>query len=212
VAPSERQSRFSGFVSTDAQDPEFVQHVLPIIRGFLAVLDRAGVNPLAGEPQFNKVQIHHGPNGMGCRFLIGDSWTATVYTGRKFSGVMHFGERGPDNPFGAISDGNTNALSRLSERAIKMPRAEAERMIDHISDAFGVDRSWFEKPDVHPEQMFQYDLGMYTVRYRKKGTDPINGLNYPITFSIRATSPTTAVLAMYSYSGEGGIAPQPVVK
>ena len=44
-----------------------------------------------------------------------------------------------------------------------------------------------------------------TVQYRKKGSDPINGLNYPITFSIRATSPTTAVLVMYSYSGQGGI-------
>jgi len=190
------------FVWTDAQDPEFVQHVLPIVREFFATLDRAGVNPLKGELQFNKVQMHHGRNGTACRFLIGDTWTTTVYTGKKFSGVMHFGERGPDNPFRAISSANTNALIRLSERAIKMPQAEAEQIIDRISNTFGIDRSKFEKPEIYPEQMFQYDLGMYTAQYRKKGSDPINRANFPVAFSIRATSSTSAVLVMYSDSGE----------
>jgi hypothetical protein len=202
---SGRQSKSSAFVSTDAHDPEFAQNVQPVIRKFFAMLNRAGVNPLKGHMEFNKVQIRYGPNGMGCRFLIGDSWTATTYIGEKFSGVLHFGERGPDNPFRAISDGDTNALMRLAERAIKMPQAEAERIIRHISDSFGIDYSQFEEPEIYPEQMFHYDLGMYTVQYRKKGSDPINRLNYPITFSIRATSPTTAVLVMYSYSGQGGI-------
>ena len=201
VSSSERQSS-SMFVSTDAQDPEFVQHVLPIVREFFATLDRAGVNPLKGELQFNKVQIHRGRNGTTCRFLIGDTWTATVYTGKKFSGVMHFGERGPDNPFRAISGGHTNALSRLSERAIKMQQAEAELIIDRISNTFGIDRSKFEKPEIYPEQMFHYDLGMYTAQYRKRGSSPINRANFPVAFSIRATSSTSAVLVMYSDSGE----------
>ena len=201
ASPSERQSS-SIFVSTDAQDPEFALHVLPIVREFFATLDRAGVNPLKGELRFNKVQMHHGRNGTTCRFLIGDTWTATVYTGKKFSGVMHFGERGPDNPFRAISGAHTNALIRLSERAIKMPQAEAEQIIDRISNSFGIDRSKFEKPEIYPEQMFQYDLGMYTAQYRKKGSDPINRANFPVAFSIRATSSTSAVLVMYSNSGE----------
>jgi hypothetical protein len=204
ASASGRQSK-SAFTSIDAQDPQFAQTVLPVVREFFATLDRAGVNPLHGDLQFNKVQVLHGPNGMTCRFLIGDSWTATTYIGKKFSGVMHFGERGPDNPFRAISHANTNALIRLSERAIKMDPAEAERIISHISDTFSVDYSRFEKPEIYPEQMFDYDLGMYTVQYRKKGSDPINRLNYPITFSIRATSPTTAVLVMYLYNGQGGI-------
>ena len=125
-----------------------------------------------------------------------------MYTGKNFRGVLHFGERGPDNPFGAISNADTNAVIRLSERAIKMPEANATRIIDHVADKFEIDLSEFEKPEVFPEQMFQYDLGMYTVKYRKKGSDPINQLNYPISFSIRATSPTTAVLAMYSAGGD----------
>jgi len=201
AASSERQSS-SRFVSIDAEDPEFVQHVLPVVREFFATLGRAGVNPLTGELQFNKVQIHRGHNGTTCRFLIGDTWTATVYTGKKFSGVMHFGERGPDNPFRAISGANTNALIRLSERAIKMPQAEAEQIIECIANAFAINRNKFERPEIYPEQMFQYDLGMYTAQYRKKGSDPINRINFPITLSIRATSSTGAVLVMYSDSGE----------
>lgn len=205
AAPSRRQPRSSGFVSTDVHDPEFVQRVLPVVREFFATLDRAGVNPIKGELQFNKVQTLRGPNGMTCRFLIGDSWSATTHISEKFSGVMHFGERGPDNPFRAISDANTNALMRLSERAIRMPPEEAERITEHVANTFGVDRSKFEKPEMFPEKMFHYDLGMYTVQYRKKGSDPINQLNYPLSFSVRATSRTTAVLVMYSYSGQGGL-------
>lgn len=134
AAPSERPSRFPGFVSTEAHDPEFVQRVLPVVREFFATLDRA--------------------------------------------------------------------LIRLSERAIKMPQAEAERIIEHVANTFGIDRSKFEKPEIFPEKMFHYDLGIYTVQYRKKGSDPINQLNYPLSFSVRSTSPTTAVLVMYSYSGQ----------
>lgn len=135
---------------------------------------------------------------MDCRFLIGDSWNATFVEAPGYSGIIHFGQRGPDNPFRAISHANTNALIRLSQNAIKMPQAEAERIVHHIADAFGVDRSKYEKPEIYPERMFQYDLGMYTAAYRKKGSDPINQLNYTLDFSIKATSPTTAVLVMYS--------------
>jgi len=202
AAPLGRQSRLSGFVSTDAHDPEFVQRVLPVVREFFATLDRAGVNPIKGELQFNKVQMLRGANGMTCRFLVGDSWSATIHISPKFSGVMHFGERGPDNPFRAISHANTNALIRLSERAIKMPQGEAERITEHVANTFEIDRSKFEKPEIFPEKMFHYDLGMYTIQFRKKGSDPINQQNYPLSFSVRATSPTTAVLVMYSYNGQ----------
>src|SRR5688500_18692164 len=41
---SRRQLEPSGYILTDAQDPEFVGRVLPIVRGFLATLDRAGAN------------------------------------------------------------------------------------------------------------------------------------------------------------------------
>jgi hypothetical protein len=201
IASSERQSN-STFTSTEAENPEFVQHVLPLVREFFAALDRAGANPIKGEPQFNKVQIHHGRNGTTCRLLIGDRWTATTYVGAKFSGILHFGERGPDNPFHAIGGANTNALARLAERAIKISQSEAEQLIERFANMLGIDRNKFEKPEIYPEQMFDYDLGMYTAQFRKKGSDPINRANFPITFSIRATSSTTAVLVMYSNSGE----------
>lgn len=198
AAHSGRQLEPSGYILTDAQDPEFVQRVLPIVRGFFATLDRAGVNPIKGELPFNNVRIRHSPHGMDCRFLIGDSWTATTVESADYTGVIHFGQRGPDNPFRAISHANTNALIRLSRTAIKMPQVEAERIINQIADAFGVDRSKYEKPEIYPEKMLQYDLGMHTVQYRKKGSDPINQLNYTLNFSIKATSPTSAVLVMYS--------------
>jgi len=201
AASSKRQSN-SMFASIDAEDAEFVQQVLPLLRDFFAALDKAEVNPIKGELQFNKVQIHHGRNGTTCRFLIGDSWTATTYVGAGFSGILHFGERGPDNPFRAIGGADTNTLARLAERAIKISQPEAEQIIERIANALGIDRDKFEKPEIYPEQMFDYALGMYTAQYRKKGSDPINRANFPVTFSIRATSSTTAVLVMYSNSGE----------
>jgi hypothetical protein len=197
-----RRVKHSGAIMTDAHDPEFVQRVLPVAREFFATLDRAGVNPVQTDLPFNTVELSEGPNGLRCRFLIGDRWSVAAYVGSSFTGIMHFGERGPDNPYRAISHANTNALKRLSERAIKMPREEAERIINHISSIFGIDTSKFENPRIYPERMFEYDLGMYTTDYRKKGTDPINQLNYPISFSIRATSPTSGVLVMYMNSGE----------
>ncbi|MGI8966231.1 MAG: hypothetical protein ACR2H1_09125 [Limisphaerales bacterium] len=70
--------------------------------------------------------------------------------------------------------------------------------MNRISDAFSVDRFKFERPEIYPKKMFDYDLGIDTIQYRKKGRDPINQLNYRLNFSITATSPTTAVLVMYS--------------
>ena len=61
-----------------------------------------------------------------------------------------------------------------------------------------IDPARYETPEIYPEKMFDYDLGMYTVQYRKKGSDPINQLNYTLDFSIKSTSPTSAVLVMYS--------------
>ena len=42
-------------------------------------------------------------------------------------------------------------------------------------------------------------LGIYSVQYRKKGSDPVNQMNYTRSFSLKATSPTTAVLVSYSH-------------
>jgi hypothetical protein len=200
----EPRSTPSGEILTDRQDPEFTKRVLPIVREFLVSLDRAGVNPIKGELPYSSIRVHHGPNGMTCRFLIGESWSATTYIGVSYSGILHFGERGTNNPFRAISHADTNALIRLSESAIRMPKAEAERIIDRVSDAFQIDRSKSEKPEVYAERMFNYDLGMYSAQYRKKGADPVNQMNYPISFSIRATSPTTAVLVSYLHDGKTG--------
>jgi len=187
-----------GDVLTDAQDPEFVDRVLPGLRKFFATLDRAGVNPLKDKPlSFDKIKISYPPNGITCRFVMNDSWTATYTETPEFSGMMHFGERGADNPFRAISHANTNALIRLSQNAIQMPQSEAEQIINHVSDTLGVDRSRFEKPKIFPLKMLDYDLGMFTARYRLKGSDPLNQFNYRLQLSIRATSPTTAVLVSY---------------
>ena len=187
-----------GDVITDAQDPEFVERVLPGLRRFFATLDRAGVNPLKDKPlAFDKIKISYPPNGLSCQFVMNDSWTAIYDDTPKYSGIMYFGQRGPDNPNRAISHANTNALIRLSQRAIKMPQVEAERIINEITEAFSVNRSQFEKPQIIPVRMFEYDLGMYSVRFRKRGTDPLNGMNYTLRFSIKATSPTNAVLVEY---------------
>ncbi len=59
--------------------------------------------------------------------------------------------------------------------------------------------SKFEKPKMYEEGLFDYRLGIYTVEYRKKGSDPVNGLNYTRGFSLKATSATTAVLVGYSH-------------
>lgn len=80
-------------ILTNAQHPEFAQRVLPVVREFFATLDRAGVNPIAGELAINTVQLKDMPNGLMARFLIGDRWSCMTFTGPTFSGVMHFGER-----------------------------------------------------------------------------------------------------------------------
>ena len=67
------------------------------------------------------------------------------------------------------------------------------------TNSFAVDRAKFEAPQLHEEGLFQYRLGIYTVEYRKKGSNPLNGLNYTRGFSLKATSPTTAVLVSYSH-------------
>lgn len=80
-----------------------------------------------------------------------------------------------------------------------MPQAEVERIANRVTDAFGIDRSKFEKAQIHEEGLFEYRLGIYTAEYRKKGSDPINQLNYTRGFSLKATSPATAVLVSYSH-------------
>ena len=79
-----------------------------------------------------------------------------------------------------------------------MPEPQVWKIANRVADGFGIDPSKFEKPEMYEEGLFEYHLGIYTVRYRKKGSDPINQLNYTRDFSLRATSPTTAVLVSYS--------------
>jgi hypothetical protein len=194
VAPLEQRS-------TNSQDREFTERVLPAFRAFLSTLNRAGVNPFNEPPSsFSAVRFMKTEHAMVCRFLVGEGWAATYLEVPKksFHGITQFGQTGPDNAFRAISHANTNALGRLSQSATKMPEAEAQRILIRIADAFGVDRSKHEKPEIYPEKMFDYDLGLWTAQYRRKGTDPINQLNYAFSFSIKATSPTTAVLAEFT--------------
>jgi hypothetical protein len=172
AASSKRQSN-SMFASIDAEDAEFVQQVLPLLRDFFAALDKAEVNPIKGELQFNKVQIHHGRNGTTCRFLIGDSWTATTYVGAGFSGILHFGERGPDNPFRAIGGANTNTLAPtgLSARS-KSLNLKRSGLLSVSRIQLEIDRDKVEKPEIYPEQMFDYDSWNVHGPISEKGQRP----------------------------------------
>jgi len=186
-------SRFNdlGDKLTDAQDPVFLNQVLPRTREFFATLDRIGVNPLRGELQptsCSKIRIISIPNGIICPFVIGGGWTAEYTQSPLFSGITYFGQRGPDNPIRAISHADTNALLRLSQGAVTMPDAEVWRIATVVADAFRIDPSKFEKPRMYEEGLFEHHLGIYTVEYRKKGSDPINGLNY--TLQLRFSSVT----------------------
>src|SRR6266404_1918598 len=199
---STRATNALGDILTDAQDPEFINNVFPKFREFVGALKRLGVSPFETDVQrgsCSKIRIIHTPNGIITPFVIGDSWTADYTRNGSFEGITHFGQRGADNPYRAISHANTNALRRLSERAITMPEAEVLKIENGVADAFGIDPSQFEKPQMFEEGLFEYHLGIYTVRYRKKGSDPINQLNYTREFSLKATSPTTAVLVSYSH-------------
>jgi hypothetical protein len=199
---SARRTNQLGDSLTDAEDPVFRNQVFPKFRDFVATLDRLGMNPLQGELQpasCSKIRIINIPNGIICPFVIGEGWTADYTENPDFSGITRFGQRGPDNPYRAISHADTNTLRRLSQGAIVMPEAEVWRIAERVADAFGIDRSKFETPQMHEEGLFEYRLGIYTVRYRKKGSDPVNQMNYTREFSLKATSPTTAVLVNYSH-------------
>ena len=74
---------------------------------------------------------------------------------------------------------------------------------NRLADAFEIDRSKFETPEMFEEGLFGNQLGIFTIRYRKKDSDPINQLNYTRSFSLKATSPTTAVLVAYSHLEAG---------
>jgi hypothetical protein len=185
----------------DAQDSEFVNNIFPKVRDFFAALNRLGVSPFESEIQptsCGKIRVIHVPNGTICRFVIGDGWTTTFFENRTNSGMMHFGQRGADNPYRAISHADTTTLGRLSQSAIHMPEAEVRRIANRVAATFGIDPSMFEQPEMHEEGLFEHRLGIYTVRYREKGSDPVNQLNYTREFSLKATSPTTAVLVSYS--------------
>ena len=189
-------------VLTNAQDPVFLNQVFPKVRQFFATLDHLGVDPLQGELEpasCSKIRISDIPNGITCMFLIGDGWAAEYMQNDVFSGVTGFWQRGPDDPMRAISHANTNALRRLSESAILMAKPEAWVIANRVADASGIDRSKFEEPDMYEEALFEYRLGIQTVRYLKKGGDPLNGGDYTRGFSLKATSPTTAVLVAYHH-------------
>jgi hypothetical protein len=186
----------------EAQDPLFLDKILPKLNGFFSTLDGLGVNPLRGALQpdsCGKIRVIHIPDGMICRLVIGDSWTAAYMENSTFSGIVYFGQRGEDDPIRAISHANTNALRRLAQSAVNMPESEVLGIANRVADAFGIDRSKFEKPQMIEEGLFDYHLGIYTVRYRKKGTDPVNQMNYTYSVSLKANSPTTAVLVGYSF-------------
>jgi hypothetical protein len=160
------------------------------------------VNPFQGEikpASCSKIRIIHIPNGIICPFVIGDGWTADYTENSTFSGITHFGQRGPDNPYRAISHAETNTLRRLSQRAVTMSEADVWTIAGRAAGAFGINPANFEKPEMYEEALFEFHLGIYTVRYRNKGSDPINQLNYTRDFSLQATSPTTAVLVRYSH-------------
>jgi len=140
-----------------------------------------------------------GPRGLSCWLVIDDRWTAHYIGTPSFSGITYFGQCGPDDPIRAISHANTNALRRLSQGANKMPESEVWRIVNRVAGAFGVNPAKYEKPRMYEEGRFEYNLGIYTVEYRKKGSDPINGLNYTRSFSLKATSSTTAVLVTYTH-------------
>ena len=198
---SGRATNALGDTLTDAQDPEFVNKVFPKFREFVATLDRLGVSPFQDKispAACSKIRIIQTPNGIICPFVIGDGWTADYTRNGSFEGITHFGQRGPDNPFRAISRADTDALSRLSQRAITMPEPVVWAIADRVTDAVGIERSRFETPQMHEEALFEYRLGLQTIRYRAKGSDPLNQMNYTRSFTLKATSPTMAVLIRYS--------------
>lgn len=204
IQQSDSPNRFNelGDKLTDAQDPVFLKQILPKTREFFATLERLGVNPLQGELQpssCSRIRIVSIPNGIICPFVIGDGWTTEYTQNPSFSGITYFGQRGPDNPIRAISHADTNALYRLSQGAVTMPEAEVWKIANVVADTFGIDPSKFEKPRMYEEALFEYHLGIYAVEYRKKGSDPLNGLNYTRGFRLKATSPTTAVMVSYSH-------------
>ncbi len=190
-----------GDTLTDNQDPIFLNQVFPGTRKFFETLDGLGLNPIPGGLQpasCDKIRIIHIPNGIICRFLIGDGWSATYKDTAAHSGMMYFGQRGADNPIRAISHANTDALRRLAADAVTMSEGQVWEIANGVADTFGIDPSKFEKPRMYEEGLFEYRLGIYTIEYRKKGSDPINGLNYTRDFSLKAVSATKAALVRYS--------------
>ena len=190
-----------GHVLVDAHDSEFANRIFPKFREFVATLEGAGVSPFGEEvsqASCSKIRVTRIPNGVLCPFVIADKWTADYLRTDTFEGIAHFGQVGPDNPFRAISRADTNALSRLAQQAVAMEHAETWKIADRVVDAVGVDRSRFETPQMIDEALFEYQLGFQTVRYRTKGTDPLNQMNYTRSFTLKATSPTSAVLVRYS--------------
>ena len=197
---SGRPTNDLGDIVADGQSPEFVNKVFPKLREFVATLDRLGVSPFQNPMQISlckRVRIIRTPHGMICPFLIGEDWTADYTETETFSGITRFGQRGQDNPFRAISRADMNALRRLSEGAVKMSDTETWRIANRVADGFGIDRTKFEHPQMHEEGLFEHNLGLRTVRYRVKGSDPVNQLNYTRSFSLKATSPTSAVIVSY---------------
>jgi len=184
-----------------AQDAEFTSKVFPKFREFVATLNRLGVSPFEREvsaSECSKIRIIHTPNGIICPFVIGDGWTADYMRSGTFEGITHFGQRGPDNPFRAISRADMDTLKRLSEQAVPISQEESWKIANRVSDALQIEQAFFEKPQMHEEAMFEYRLGLQTIRYRAKGSDPLNQMNYTRSFTLKATSPTTAVLVRYS--------------
>ena len=186
----------------EAQDPLFLERVWPKINEFFSKLNNLNMNPLSGQLRpsaCDRIKIIHIPNGMIYRLVIDDGWTATYLDSSAFSGMMYFGQRGVDDPLRAISHADTNTLSRLAQSAIVMSEVNFSQNANQVAEEFKIDFSKFEKPQMFEEGLFQYHLGIYTVRYRKKDSDPINQMNYTRSFSLKTISPNHTVLVNYSH-------------
>src|SRR3954467_14296184 len=98
VEATERLSTNNDIV-IGANDSRFSDRVLPAVSRFFEQLNHIGVDPFHGRfssGPFSKIRMIEIPNGgVVCRFVIADSWTVTYADGPRFSGVLHFGQRGP---------------------------------------------------------------------------------------------------------------------
>jgi hypothetical protein len=178
-------------------------NALPALKSFLHSLAGVGLSPIDPNLGTNRVvPVEMGSNKyvLTSKLLIDNKWVAsfddipdTELTSR-FVGITEFGQTGPDNPYTAVTDGDTNRLARMAHPN-PMSMDTAAGILQRGLAA--VLREPVPPAAVNLQRFYGYDLNRWKGRWWKPGEDRWNQLNIDYELVIQPLSATQGIVVLF---------------